>query len=104
MLAVLAFAVLLAVTAPLVVLAFAVGLIQAERDACAVERAAWAQERQTLLQRIQAPQQAVAEHTQQVFTEPAPRPALTDDEHWDASGLQLSKDDLAEQTYAAELA
>jgi hypothetical protein len=66
------------------------------------ERDRWADERQSLLQRIQAPEQAVIDHSiaqvPQVLHMPPVLAMDDDDAH------RISKDELAEHEWAAEVA
>jgi len=80
-------------------------LVTLERRHMAEERATWATERGDLLQRIQAPEQAVIDHSVQEMA-PAVRPVAMDDDRaqWAAMGVDLPKDELAEMAYQAELA
>jgi hypothetical protein len=68
----------------------------------AAEREAWAKERADLLQRIQAPEQAVIDHATAIVPEVLRMPPVLsmddDDEH------QVSKDELADREWAAEVA
>ena len=72
----------------------------------AEERASWATERGTLLQRLQAPEQAIVDHSLTVqHSPPAPAVAMDDDAGQRAAlGIELSKDELADREYMAELA
>ena len=69
-----------------------------ERGEWAHERGEWTRERGDLLQRIQAPAQAVAEHTAQVTVLRSPPAVATenDEDYWE------SREELAERLAAAE--
>jgi hypothetical protein len=74
-----------------------------ERAHMAAERRTWAVERADLLQRIQAPEQAVIQHALNAPVPPSPPSILADDDedHWEA---QLTKEQLAERAYMQEMA
>lgn len=68
------------------------------------ERAAFLEQIQTLCQRIQAPTQAVVDHSIQATPNPSPAAVNPEDDsaYWDAQGI--AKERLAEMLEAAELA
>ena len=78
-------------------------LIATERAVTADERSQWARERADLLQRIQAPEQAVVQHALAAPIPPSPATIPVDDDEafWDA---RLTKEQIAEQTFQQELA
>lgn len=81
-----------------VVCALALALVAFVLHDRALERGEWARERAGLLQRIQAPAQAVAEHTAQATVLRSP-PAVApedDDDFWQ------SREELAERLAEAE--
>lgn len=73
-----------------------------ERTHMAAERRTWAVERADLLQRIQAPEQAIVQHALSAPVPPSPPSILADDDedHWEA---QLTKEQLAEQAFNQEM-
>jgi hypothetical protein len=67
------------------------------------ERETWASERADLLQRIQAPEQAVLEHqTVRGITSPPAVNPFDDEDYWQAANM--TKEQLAEQMTTLELA
>lgn len=67
------------------------------------ERALWATERGDLLQRIQAPEQAIVQHALNAPIPPSPPTVPVDDDeaYWES---RLTKEQLAERAYQQELA
>lgn len=82
----------------------------AERNATAAamdrERATWAAERADLLQRIQAPAEAVVQHAMAAPVQSMPAVVQLDDDeaHWEAQQAQMTKEELAARMFAQELA
>ncbi len=74
--------------------------------AFAAERVQHAEQIAVLLQRIQAPEQAVVDHSVGLHEEaPAPPVPMDDDDaQWAARGIEVSRETLAEHAYMAELA
>jgi len=58
-------------------------------------------ERAVLLQRIQAPEQAVIDHATQAFPMPEPNSVAMDDDiaQWAAIGVEVPKEALADQVF-----
>ncbi|MDQ3153604.1 MAG: hypothetical protein M3R63_18460 [Actinomycetota bacterium] len=74
-----------------------VQLISSERDHAAAERALHHEQINTLLQRIQAPEQAAVDHSiAQTPEAPALVPMDDDAAQWLARGVDVSKDELAD--------